>query len=128
MTTETVSNETAAETTRGQQFYRPNVDILESSTELTLVADLPGVKSDSVDIDFEEGVLTIQGKVAPRYGEQTRFLLREYGLGDFYRTFRVSEQIDVSGIHAESKDGVLTVHLPKIEAAKPRKITVKSGN
>jgi HSP20 family protein len=128
MTTETsVKNEPeTVERTRGGQVYRPNVDILEAPNELTLVADMPGVDNESIDIDFEEGLLAIQGKVKERYEKETHFLLREYGIGDFYRTFRVSERIDVAGIHAECKDGVLTVHLPKVEAAKPRKIAVQS--
>lgn len=117
--------EAGAERLRGGQVYRPNVDILETAEELTLIADVPGVKSDAVDIDFDDGVLTIQGKVEPRYGDRVDFLLSEYGIGDFYRTFRVSEQIDVGRIHAECADGVLSVHLPKAESAKPRKIAVK---
>jgi HSP20 family molecular chaperone IbpA len=117
-----------AERTRGGRVYRPHVDILETREELTLVADVPGVKSDGVDIDFENGVLTIQGKVEPRYGEKINFLLAEYGIGDFYRTFRVSEQIDVARIHAVCADGVLVVHLPKAESAKPRKIAVKAAS
>jgi HSP20 family protein len=126
MTTETaVKNEPeSVERTRGGQVYRPNVDILETPTELTLVADVPGVNNEAIDIDFEDGLLVIQGKVGQRYDDKNSFLFREYGLGDFYRTFRVSERIDVTAIHAECKDGVLTVHLPKVEAAKPRKITV----
>lgn len=116
-----------AERTRGGQVYRPQVDILETGDELVLVADLPGVKSDAIDIGFEDGTLTIQGKVEPRYGEDRSFLVREYGIGDFYRTFRVSEEIDASRIQAESAGGVLTVHLPKAEKAKPRKIAVKSA-
>ena len=128
MTTETnVQEPVAAERTRSGRVYRPNVDILENDQELTLVADVPGVDSESIDIDFEDGLLTIQGKVAPRYGENNHFLLREYGLGDFYRTFRVSEQINIGEITADCADGVLRVHLPKVEAAKPRKIVVKSG-
>ena len=128
MATETsVKNEPeTVERTRGGQVYRPNVDIQETPNELTLLADMPGVNNESIDIDFEEGLLTIQGKVGNRYENENRFLLREYGVGDFYRTFRVSERIDVAGIHAECKDGVLTVHLPKVEAAKPRKIAVQS--
>jgi HSP20 family protein len=116
-----------AERIRGGQTYRPHVDILENNNELTLVADLPGVKSDAIDIHFEDGVLTIQGTVEPRYPENANFLLCEYGIGDFYRTFRVGEQIDASNIHAEYRDGVLTVHLPKAEKAKPRKIKVQAA-
>ncbi|REK10826.1 MAG: Hsp20/alpha crystallin family protein [Planctomycetota bacterium] len=126
-TTATPAAPEVAERTRGGQVYRPNVDILETRDELTLVADVPGVKSDAIDIDFEDGVLTIQGKVEPRYGEKRNFVLREYGIGDFYRTFRVSEEIDASRIEAECAGGVLTVHLPKAEKAKPRKIAVKTA-
>ncbi|UCG31862.1 MAG: Hsp20/alpha crystallin family protein [Phycisphaerales bacterium] len=116
---------TRREHTRSGLHYRPNVDILESQDELTLLADLPGVKAEDVDIHFERGTLTLHGKVRPRQADKTNYLLREYGVGDFYRTFEVSESIDPSRIHAELKDGVLMLHLPKVEAAKPRKIEVK---
>jgi HSP20 family protein len=125
--TQTQAAPEASERTRGGEVYRPQVDIVETGDELVLVADLPGVKSDAIDIDFEDGVLTLQGKVEPRYAEGLNFLVREYGVGDFYRTFRVSEEIEVSRIQAESTGGVLTVHLPKAEKARPRKIAVKSA-
>lgn len=120
--------ESAAERTRSGRVYSPRVDILEHQDELLLVADMPGVSSESIDVNFEDGVLTVEGKVEPRGPEKAARLLREYGVGDFYRTFRVSEQIDASGIRAEYADGVLTLHLPKAEAAKPRKIEVRGGN
>lgn len=130
MTTET--KETQVQETKNEQqqptkpglVYRPNVDILESEHELTLVTDVPGVDRESLDIDFADGVLTVQARVAPRYGTNQRFLLREYGIGNFYRSFQVDEQIDVDKISAEYADGVLRIHLPKAEAAKPRKIAV----
>jgi len=131
MSSELQINEKApseTERTRTGNLYRPLVDILEDKDELILVADLPGTRGDSIDINFEDGVLTIQGQVEPRYHPDQQFLLVEYGLGDFYRTFRVSEQIDSSRIHAQYADGVLTVHLPKVEAAKPRKIEVRAGS
>jgi HSP20 family protein len=127
MATDTNVNQTEPETAernRDVRVYRPRVDILETAEELTVVADVSGVESDAIDVDFDDGVLTIQGKVEPRYGEKTSFLLNEYGLGDFYRTFRISDQINVGGIHAECAGGVLRVHLPKAESAKPRKIAV----
>jgi HSP20 family molecular chaperone IbpA len=130
MSSELQVNEKAPSETEGTRtgnVYRPLVDILEDKDELILVADLPGASSDSIDINFEDGVLTVQGQVEPRYKSDHQFLLVEYGLGDFYRTFRVSEQIDSSRIHATYADGVLTVHLPKVEAAKPRKIEVRAG-
>jgi HSP20 family protein len=117
-----------AETTWSTACYRPNVDILEKGDELLVLADIPGADSEKVDIHFEDGTLTIHAKVTPRQDpEQTRYLLREYGVGDYYRTFQVSETIDASKISAEFADGVLMLHLPKAEAAKPRKISVKAS-
>lgn len=104
--------------------YRPNVDLLESEHELAIVADIPGVDRESLDIDFAEGVLTVQARVAPRYGANQRFLLREYGIGSFHRSFQVGEQIEARDISAEYAEGVLRIRLPKAEAAKPRKIAV----
>ena len=117
----------SAERTRAGACYRPNVDIREQDDELTLVADMPGVTPDGIDIHFEDGLLTVQGRVEPRHADATGLLLREYGIGDFYRTFRVSEQINPKGIHAECADGVLIVHLPKAAKAKPRRIEVRAG-
>jgi HSP20 family protein len=119
--------ETRAQRNREATVYKPHVDILEEQGELTLRVNMPGVGGDVIEINFADGVLTIQGKVRPRYEREPKFLLREYGIGDFYRTFQISEQVDASRISAEYKDGVLTVHLPKVEAAKPRKIDVRTG-
>ncbi|MHC5211323.1 MAG: Hsp20/alpha crystallin family protein [Planctomycetota bacterium] len=116
----------AAAPTRAARAYRPNVDILERENELLVLADMPGTKADAIDIRYENGLLTIHGKVEPRTTEGRRSLLQEYGVGDFHRTFRLGEEIDAAGIHAGYVHGVLTVHLPKVEAAKPRKIEVKS--
>jgi len=116
---------TLAERTRDRRAYRPNVDIIEQSDELLVLADVPGVKPDDVDIQYEQGLLTIHGKVGPRQDEpNTNWLLGEYGVGDFYRTFKIGEGIDAAKIRAELKNGVLELHLSKAEAAKPRKIVV----
>jgi HSP20 family protein len=112
------------EHTRGGAYFRPNVDIYELIDELVVRADMPGTTTDQIDIQFEDGSLTIHGRVPERQQSQGPFLRNEYGVGDFYRTFRVSEQIDASRISAEYRDGVLTLHLPKTEAVKPRKIKV----
>jgi HSP20 family protein len=114
----------AAEHTRGGPYYRPNVDIYELADQLVVQADMPGTKTDQIDIQFEDGSLTIHGRVPQRQESQGPYLRNEYGVGDFYRTFRVSEQIDASRISADYRDGVLTLHLPKTEALKPRKIKV----
>ena len=69
----------------------------KTTDELTLLADMPGVTANTIDIHFEEGVLTVEGRVQPRSPERgTNHLLCEYGVGDFHRTFRVGEQIDAS--------------------------------
>jgi len=114
-----------AEHTRSGHYFRPNVDILERADELTVLADVPGATPDGIDIHFEEGTLAIHAKVPPRNSD-VDFLVREYGVGDFYREFRVNETIDAAKISAEFADGVLTLHLPKVEAVKPRKIAVKA--
>lgn len=107
--------------------YRPNVDILERADELVVQADLPGATGDEIDVDFEDGTLRIHAKVPARQEDGTEYLRHEYGVGDYYRTFHVSDAIDTSKTTAEYADGVLTLHLPKAEASKPRKIDVKAA-
>ena len=118
------SEVTRTEQTRTGRMYRPVVDIIELRDELTVLADMPGTSGDNIDVNFERGELTIHGRVKPRQPEGTDYLLCDYGTGDYYRTFHVSELIDVEHISAEYSAGVLTLHLPKTEAVKPRKISV----
>lgn len=119
-------NVATAEQTRGGPYFRPNVDIYESADELVVLADVPGASSEAIDIHFEDGSLTIHVRVPQRRADDASYLRQEFGIGDYYRTFRVSEHIDSTRISAEYKDGVLTLHLPKVEAMKPRKIKVKA--
>ncbi len=115
------------ERTRGGRTYVPAVDILEQGDELLLRADVPGARADDIDIQYERGTLTIAARVAPRGDPHRTWVLREYGVGDFVRTFQVGEGIDAQKISAEVRDGVLTLHLPKAESARTRKITVRGG-
>ena len=85
---------------------------------------MPGARPEDVDLHYEHGELTLRARVQPR-SEAKRLLLQEYEEGDFFRAFNIHESIDASRISAECKNGVLTVHLPKAEAAKPRQISVK---
>jgi len=105
-------------------YYAPRVDILEGDDELTLYADLPGVKPEDVDVRLDNGELTLQARCAPR-AQSGIPLLAEYGVGDFYRAFTVGEGVDAAKITAELKQGVLTVHLPRSETVKPKQIQVK---
>jgi len=115
------------ERTRGGRYFRPAVDILEKADELLVVADVPGAHRDKIDIQFEDGTLTINAEVDPRQSDETEFLLKEFGVGDYYRSFQVSEAIDPEGITAEFAAGVLTLHLPKAQASKPRKIAIATS-
>jgi len=116
------------ESARDRRTYLPNVDILETREEFLILADMPGVTPDHIEIEYEQGVLTIHGQVDPRQDEATtHYLLREYGIGDFHRSFTIGQGVDADRIEAHFKDGVMELHLPKSEAVKPRRITVKGG-
>ena len=114
----------------GEQMYQatftPYFDIWEGEEELVLYGDLPGVDPDSLDIQFENRQLTIHGKVC-RHCEGTNYLYSEYSVGDFHRSFTIGESINSEAISAELCDGVLTLRLPKVDEAKPRRIPVKSS-
>ncbi len=115
------------EQTRPGAVYTPDVDIFESDTEITLLADMPGVKTEKLNIDLRDDVLTLTGE-AGSDGESSEVpVVIEYGVGKFYRQFTLSEVIDQAKIMAELKDGVLRLTLPKVEKAAPRKITVSAG-
>jgi len=119
-------NEAHLDRARSNAVYVPNVDVLETPEELILVADLPGSSSSNIDVRYEDGELTLNGKVNERNPGEARSLLREYGVGHFNRSFTIDEQIDAEKISAEYARSVLTVHLPKVEAVKPRTIKVKA--
>ena len=113
-----------AERTRDKVTFTPRVDIVETDRELLLYAELPGVKSEDVNLHYEKAELTLHAKVAPRLPQQG-FMLKEYEEGDFYRAFTIHESIDAQKIEAQFKNGILLVHLPKVEAVQPRQISVK---
>jgi len=109
-----------------RQTYRPNLDLFESDAELTLRVDLPGVDPANIDIQFEKDTLSLSAQTEDRPREG-RALLTEYGVGDYARTFRVGDMIDPAGISADYDSGVLTLHLPKLAAAQPHRIAVRSN-
>ncbi len=117
---------TTIERTQGGPTFVPRFDIFECDEELALFGDLPGVAGEDLDIRFENNQLIVHGKVAPRH-DGREFVYGEYGIGDFYRVFNIGESIDSAKISAELSNGTLTLHLPKSEAVKPRKIAVKSS-
>ncbi|WDQ19564.1 Hsp20/alpha crystallin family protein [Rhodopirellula sp. P2] len=120
----TRSKQRTENTSRGTTFT-PRFDIWEGEQELTLLGDLPGVDPADLDVQFENRLLTIRGQVT-RHAAPDSYLQSEYEVGDFQRSFTIGEKIDASGISAEMKNGVLTLHLPKSEEAKPRRIKVRA--
>jgi HSP20 family protein len=116
-----------AESTRARQVFIPRTDIIEKTDSIILIADMPGVDEQHMDITLEKGVLTIYGTVDAAYHQEYRVAYAEYGIGDYRRSFRVTDEIDQDKIEATVKNGVLRLILPKAEQAKPKKITVKTG-
>jgi HSP20 family molecular chaperone IbpA len=116
-----------AEQTRPGLVFTPEVDIFETEREITLLADMPGVATDDVDIDLRDGVLTLSGDVKPWEGAGETDVLVEFEIGKYYRQFNLSEVIDQDKIEAKLEDGVLRLNLPKTAKALPRRITVNAG-
>jgi HSP20 family protein len=118
---------TPAETTRPGMTFTPAVDIFETDKAITLLADMPGVVTDKLNIDLRENTLTLEGDVESPEGPDEDVLFREYPIGKYFRQFTLSEVIDQARIEAALKDGVLRLDLPKVEKATPRKITVSAA-
>ncbi len=112
------------EYTRAGRTYRPNVDILEKEDGLWLWADLPGVDEKSIEVELDDGVLTISGHVATDDYEHLTPVYTEYNVGNLAHRFRLSSTIDGSKIKARMSHGVLELQLPKVEEAKPRQIAI----
>jgi HSP20 family protein len=112
--------------TRDDAFYiAPPVDIFENENALVVIADLPGVGKDGVEIHVDDNILTIKGNA--KYTQPATVLRQEFTLQNYYRQFQLSDEVDQSKISAESKNGVLTITLPKAEKTKPKQIKVKVG-
>jgi HSP20 family protein len=116
----------AEQTTPGLVFT-PAVDIFETEKEITLLADLPGVKADDLTIDLRDNTLTLAADIAPVDDTSEEDLLKEYDTGRYYRQFTLGELINQENIDAKLNDGVLRLALPKVEKATPKKISVKTG-
>jgi HSP20 family protein len=119
--------ETEAERTRDRPAFVPRADIYETEEAIVVVADMPGVGEDSLDITLEKGVLTLNGAVEPEAPEGYSLSYAEYRVGDYVRSFSLSDEIDQEAIEATLKDGILRLTLPKVTEARTRKIAVKTG-
>ena len=104
------------------------LDVYESDDEVAVRASIPGVNSDDIDISVMGTTLTIKGeKSEDREEKKGNYHLRERHYGAFQRSVNLPSQVNVDRAKAEFKDGVLTLTLPKVEAAKPKSIKVKTG-
>jgi len=112
------------ESTIPARVFLPDADIFETDQALTVVLEMPGVNKQSVDVDIENDIVTIVGRIDFSKYEGLQPLYTEYNVGNYSRSFQISSKIDKDGIKAELKDGVMTLVLPKSEEAKPRKIKV----
>jgi len=114
------------ETTKTGTYFAPHVDIFETDKEVIVIADMPGVATDGIDLSLEDNILTIQGR-RPSPQHLGRLILEEYESGHYLRRFTVAEIIAQDKIEASLADGVLKVRLPKVGPAQPKKIEVKIG-
>jgi HSP20 family protein len=119
-----IQQPTTTEHTRHHDRYvAPPVDIYETRDGLVVLADVPGVAKEALDVRVDHNILTIRGQA--RHAVPSDMTYREYDLVNFFRQFELHEQVDQQRITADLKCGVLTLHLPKAEEAKPRQIAVQ---
>jgi len=116
-----------AEHTKPGLVFTPSVDIFESEKDITVLADMPGVKGEDLDIDLRDNTLTLIGEVIEDKSNVEDLVYAEYQIGRYYRQFSLSQVIDQEKIDAKLADGVLRLTLPKVEKAKPRQITIQTG-
>ena len=120
-------NTAATERIRNVKTFVPRVDIYETKEALFLIADMPGVDEKTVDVELEKNVLTISGRAEDGKVKDYNLVFSEYEVGDYERTFTVSNEIDRDKIKATVKQGVLRLELPKAEKVKPKKITINAA-
>jgi HSP20 family protein len=112
------------ESTVPLRSFLPVSDIFETEHALNVVLEMPGVAKENVEIGIDNDVLKISGRIDIAKYEGLQPVYTEYNIGNYSRSFQLSNKVDQDGIKAELKDGVMTLVLPKSEKAKPRRISV----
>ena len=112
------------ESTVPTRAFLPATDIFESADALTIVMEMAGVDKKNLDVNVEDGILTVEGRLDFSKYEGMQPVYTEYNIGHYRRSFSLSSKIDQERISAQMQDGVLTLLLPKAEEAKPRRISV----
>jgi HSP20 family molecular chaperone IbpA len=115
--------QTREETRSSDKFIKPAVNIIETEEGLTLTADIPGASKDALDVNVEKGILTITAPVSREMPGNAGYT--EFELASYYRQFSIPESLDHVRAKADLTNGILTLRIPKSEAAKPRKIEIK---
>lgn len=115
------------ERTRETACFIPRADIYETDDDIVILADVPGVDENSIDITLEKNILTLNAFVNDGQPNDYSLAFAEYAVGDYTRSFKLSDEIDREGIEATVRNGVLRLRLPKAGPAKARKISVKAG-
>ena len=108
-------------------LFNPPIDIYETADGLVLYADLPGVAAEGLDLQVQDSRLTLFGHVQLKDPENAQLVHQEYQIGDYLRSFILSDEVDHECIQAKLTNGVLRVELPRAARAKPRRIDVSAG-
>lgn len=135
MTTQSQSRELQArekqamqqEGTRPGLVFRPDIDILERPDGYVIYADLPGADEGSVDVRLDKGTLTLDAQLATLPDDTWMPLHTEYHLGGYHREFRISNDVDMAGVTAKMRGGVLELHVPKSAQHQPRSIEIQAS-
>lgn len=122
-------NKQALQTTNEQdtRSLLPRVDVFEDDAGITLLADLPGVPKDKLELKVEGDTLWVEGTVQPQTPEGLEAVYAEVRVPRFRRSFALSRELDTQRIDAGLKDGVLTLRIPKAAHAQPRRIAIQAG-
>lgn len=104
--------------------WMPDVDVLETKDDFILQVSLPGVKKEAVETEIKDSVLTISGKRDIKQNSDDNWLKREIPTGQFYRAFKIGARVKTEAVKANFKDGILEIHIPKADEAKPNKIQI----
>jgi HSP20 family protein len=115
---------TKEENTTPGRYFVPYTDIHETGDALTVVMEMPGVDRKHLDISLENDVLKVDGRIDFSKYEGMEPVYTEYNIGHYTRSFTISNKIDQSRIGAQLEDGVLTLTLPKVAEARPRRIAI----
>ena len=119
----------AQKATQQQQHSRvvpPSVDLFEDESGITLLADMPGVTRDKLELNIDGETLVVEGSMQLPTPESLETIYAEVRVPRYRRSFRLTRELDTEKIDAKLKDGVLTLRIPKQAAAQPRRITVSS--